>query len=94
MRNVAKCRVRRVENMLKCSWYCSVHVLVLSPLCLLFFSRSFLLFKSVEGALFLSSEPEDENALQKNAKGEKKGKRGNERRTSSIDEGMPRGYDE
>ena len=72
MRNVAKCRVRRAENMLKCSWYCSVHVLVLSPLCLLFFSRSFLLFKGVEGALFLSSEPEDENALQKNAKGEKK----------------------
>ena len=39
-----------------------------------FFSRSFLLFKGVEGALFLSSEPEDENALQKNAKGEKNGK--------------------
>ena len=38
MRNVAKCRVRRVENMLTCSWYCSVHVLFFSPLWLLLFS--------------------------------------------------------
>ena len=48
-------------------------VKIFSPPCLLlFFSRSFLLFKGVEGAHFLSSEPEDENALQKNAKREKK----------------------
>ena len=44
----------------------------LSSLASSFFSRSFLLFKGVEGAHFLSSEPEDENALQKNAKGEEK----------------------
>ena len=57
-----------------------------SPLCLLFFSRSFSIFKDVEGALFLSSEPEGEDALQKNAKWEKKRKMGKWKKTRSIDE--------
>ena len=68
----------------------------LSSLASSFFSRSFLLFKGVEGALFLSSEPEDENVLQRNAKRKKNGngKLNLMEKTSSIDKRMPRGDDE